>query len=607
MSPRTRSTRTLRLATAAATIGALLALPLSSAASAASPTVSVGSYPYGVAVNPSTNTVYVANYGSNSVSVIDGSTNTVTSTVSVGNGPSGVAANPSTNTVYVANGGDDSVSVINGSTNAVTTTIQVGSGPRGVAVNPWTNTVYVANFYANSVSVIDGSTNTVTSTVSVGTSPRGVAVNPSTNTIYTANLGANSVSVIDGSTNTLKSSVSVGTSPFAVDVNPLTNTVYVANSSANSVSVIDGSTNAVSSTVSVGSRPEAVAVNLSTNTVYVANSSGNSVSVIDGSTNTVSSTVSVGSRPEAAAVNTSTNTIYAANAGGNSVSVIDGRILPSAPRVNSSLASNGRLHLSWSPPSLGGSISYYCVSAAPTSGSAEVVCVPGYRLSATLKGLTNSTTYSVSVTAVSSFGTGSPSSPLSLTPSAVLPGIPTISSSSVGNGSAQLTWITPAAGDAPISNYEVVTTNGSTSVTTLYDASTNSATLGGLTNGTTYSASVTAVSSLGAGSSSNPVSLTPRTVPTKPRSPKARAGTKKVTLKWSVPQSDGGSAITGYQIYQGTSARHEAAIPVTNGLVTSLKYRVSSLKTGKKYYFVIKAVNVAGSSPASVEVSATAK
>ena len=523
MSPRTRSTRTLRLATAAATIGALLALPLSSAAPAASPTVSVGSHPYGVAVNPSTNTVYVANYGSNSVSVIDGSTNTVTSTVSVGNGPSGVAANPSTNTVYVANGGDDSVSVINGSTNAVTTTIQVGSGPRGVAGNPWTNTVYVANFYANSVSVIDGSANT------------------------------------------LKSSVSVGTSPFAVDVNPLTNTVYVANSSANSVSVIDGSTNAVSSTVSVGSRPEA------------------------------------------AAVNTSTNTIYAANAGGNSVSVIDDRILPSAPRVNSSLASNGRLHLSWSPPSLGGSISYYCVSAAPTSGSAEVVCVPGCRLSATLKGLTNSTTYSVSVTAVSSFGTGSPSSPLSLTPSAVLPGIPTISSSSVGNGSAQLTWITPAAGDAPISNYEVVTTNGSTSVTTLYDASTNSATLGGLTNGTTYSASVTAVSSLGAGSSSNPVSLTPRTVPTKPRSPKARAGTKKVTLKWSVPQSDGGSAITGYQIYQGTSARHEAAIPVTNGLVTSLKYRVSSLKTGKKYYFVIKAVNVAGSSPASVEVSATAK
>ena len=47
----------LRLVTGAATIGAMLVLPLASAASAASPTISVGSYPYGVAINPSTNTV----------------------------------------------------------------------------------------------------------------------------------------------------------------------------------------------------------------------------------------------------------------------------------------------------------------------------------------------------------------------------------------------------------------------------------------------------------------------------------------------------------------------------------------------------------------------
>jgi len=37
------------------------------------------------------------------------------------------------------------VSVINGSTNTVTTNVSVGSGPTGVAVNPNTNTIYVAN------------------------------------------------------------------------------------------------------------------------------------------------------------------------------------------------------------------------------------------------------------------------------------------------------------------------------------------------------------------------------------------------------------------------------------------------------------------------------
>ena len=42
-------------------------------------------------------------------------------------------------------------------------------------------------------------------------------------------------------------------------------------------------------------------------------------------------------------------------------------------------------------------------------------------------------------------------------------------------------------------------------------------------------------------------------------------------------------------------------------LVTSLTYSASSLTKGTKYYFVIRAVNAAGNSTASVEVSATAR
>ena len=271
---------------------------------------------------------------------------------------------------------------------------------------------------------------------------------------------------------------------------------------------------AASPTISVGIGPNGVAVNPSTNTVYVANDAGNSVSVINGSTNTVTATVSVGSFPNSVAVNPSTNTVYVANANDNSVSVINGSILPSAPPVNASSASQGSVQISWSPPSIGAYISFYCVSVAPRSGSAEVICVPAGQLNTTITGLTNGITYSVTVTAVSSLGAGSPSSP---------------------------------------------------------------------------------------------VRLTPRTVPTAPRSPKATAGTKKVTLSWSVPRSNGGSPVTGYRVYIGTKAGHESSTPMNANLVTSLSYIASSLTKGKKYYFVIKAVNAAGMSLGSVEVSATAK
>jgi DNA-binding beta-propeller fold protein YncE len=44
--------------------------------------------------------------------VISGQTNTVTATIPVGQVPGGVATNPQTNTVYVANIGSSSVSVV---------------------------------------------------------------------------------------------------------------------------------------------------------------------------------------------------------------------------------------------------------------------------------------------------------------------------------------------------------------------------------------------------------------------------------------------------------------------------------------------------------------
>ena len=49
--------------------------------------IGVGSDPHGVAVDGTTDTVYAANYGSDTLSVIDGATNTVAATIGVGSRP----------------------------------------------------------------------------------------------------------------------------------------------------------------------------------------------------------------------------------------------------------------------------------------------------------------------------------------------------------------------------------------------------------------------------------------------------------------------------------------------------------------------------------------
>src|SRR4051812_11735668 len=99
--------------------------------------------------------------------------------VAAGTEPLAAAVNSVTNKIYVANYSSGSVTVIDGANNT-TTMVATGTQPRAVAVNPVTNKIYVANFGSANVTVIDG-TNNSTVTVAAGTQPNAVALNPVTN------------------------------------------------------------------------------------------------------------------------------------------------------------------------------------------------------------------------------------------------------------------------------------------------------------------------------------------------------------------------------------------------------------------------------------------
>ena len=74
----------------------------------------MGNNPFGVLYDPANQQIYVANYSSRTVSVIDPSTNSVVSTVSAGNGPWNLAYDNANNDVYVTDFGSNTVSVIAG-------------------------------------------------------------------------------------------------------------------------------------------------------------------------------------------------------------------------------------------------------------------------------------------------------------------------------------------------------------------------------------------------------------------------------------------------------------------------------------------------------------
>lgn len=307
--------------------------------------IAVGDGPGGVGVNPTTNRIYVANSGSNTVSVIDGSTNTVLTTIPVGGGPADVGVDDVTNRIYVVNDSSQTVSVIDGNPgspteNSVIATIplpsRVYAGGRGIALNPVTHRIYVPSFDpGGAVVVIDiapGSPteNSVIATLGVATNAFAAAVNPTTNRIYVGHgsfFGRTQLTVINGATNAVSDGPAVGKAQSGIGVDPTTNRIYVYKGDPSrgepfGLVVLDGSTvpETVVTTIPVGAGTfggGSVGVNATTHRVYVVGNETSAVSVVDvavGSPteNTIVATVPVSAQPSGIGVNPATDRVFAA-------------------------------------------------------------------------------------------------------------------------------------------------------------------------------------------------------------------------------------------------------------------------------------------------------
>ena len=332
--------------------------------------VPVGAYPQAVAVDFATATVYSANNGGNSISVVNAATCNATdargcrrtSYQDVGVIPSAIAVDQATETVYVVNNTQTvhgSVSVVNGATcNADNTSgcthypvlppeVPLSFDPNDIAVNDLTNTIYVDGGGVG-LALIDGRScngrnhdgcGKVPYTATVPAGAGAVAVDSGTDTIYVVDYASGVLSVIDGRTcNALNhtrcstvATVPVGRHPWRVTVDVPTDTVYVTNLADGTVSVLDGATcNAVSTTgcrhrpaaIRVGTEPEAVAVDDVNHLAFVTNAGDDTVSVFDMSTcdgqNTsgcgrLPATVQVGLLPAGIVVDPTTGTVYVAD------------------------------------------------------------------------------------------------------------------------------------------------------------------------------------------------------------------------------------------------------------------------------------------------------
>jgi DNA-binding beta-propeller fold protein YncE len=346
-------------------------------------TVPVGSGPFAIAIDDRTHTVYVANQFGDTVSVINSATcnghesagcSQTPPTVAGGNSPFGIAVDPKTNTIYVTDGDldasgnphGDTVAVINGATCDATatsgcdqtpTTVTVGQFPFIALFDPRSATVYVTNAGDSTISMIDAHTCTGTSpagcaaippTAPTDSFPLPLAVDDRTGTLYVGSAADPIVDVFNERTCNARrttgcrilATVGIKGATDGLAIDPKTETLFAANNGPGtspaeerSVSVIDASIcnaentsgcNQQAPTALTGANPGGQTVDPATDTVYVP-TFDNTLQVIDGATcNDRTQTgcgqpvpsVLAGKDPTSVAIDPATSSVYVGGSGG---------------------------------------------------------------------------------------------------------------------------------------------------------------------------------------------------------------------------------------------------------------------------------------------------
>ncbi|RJQ24382.1 fibronectin type III domain-containing protein [Candidatus Parcubacteria bacterium] len=298
---------------------------------------------------------------------------------------------------------------------------------------------------------------------------------------------------------------------------------------------------------------------------------------------------------------------------------------PSAPtNLSATAVSPTQISLSWTTPSNNGGavITGYKIEVKSGSGSYTTLVSNTQSTTTTYShaGLATGTAYTYKVSAINSAGASTASNESSATPtsssSSGAPGAPTnLSATAVSGTQINLSWNAPSNnGGYPITGYKIEYRIDSGSYTTLVSNTQSTTTTyshTGLTSGQLYVYRVSAINSVGTGSTSSESSATPTSsssasTPGTPTGLTATAASPtQINLSWNAPSSNGGSAITGYKIeVKSGSGSYTTLVSNTQSTATSFSH--TGLTTGTTYYYRVSAINAIGTG-ASTEASAVPK
>ncbi len=256
---------------------------------------------------------------------------------------------------------------------------------------------------------------------------------------------------------------------------------------------------------------------------------------------------------------------------------------PGQPTNVTATPGYGSAAVSWTPSSSGGAATTVVITPYIGTTAQTPVTVTGNPApnNATVTGLTSGTPYTFTVTPSNPTGTGPVSAASNVvTPTApTAPGAPTGVTATGGNGSAKVSWTAPASNGSTITSYTVTpylsgVAQAATTVTGTPPATT--AAVSGLTNGQSYTFTVTAANSVGSGSASqasNAVTPSSVAVPAFVQQASTHAGSvSSLSVTPSQPLGTGNRLVVEVGVWSGSKATTSSVTDTAGDTFTEVSH-----------------------------------
>ncbi len=275
----------------------------------------IGGNPHGVAVNPGSRLAFVANYGEDSISVVNIDSNTVVRKIDVGDEPQSVVVDAASGLLLVGCDGIPAVQIYDLQGYHLVGSVSTGTGPIRIATHSAQKLAYAVAQGSSKMEVISLSSRKLIETVDVGAHPRVIGVDERDQIAYIGHWGSNKISVIDLNSQSKLSDLKVGTNPNSIEIAAEARLAFVANygggkDGGGTVSVIDLDTRSVKKSINVDPGPSRLAVDEGAGVVYLTCLYAGKVNVIDLSSLTVVDRFGTARRPTGAGVDSSTGKLY---------------------------------------------------------------------------------------------------------------------------------------------------------------------------------------------------------------------------------------------------------------------------------------------------------